>query len=235
MSEHEHEQQVEVNKIEEEPAHELYANLVGLSSASFAVAGPTTTATKSQTCKYDDDKLNPSSGQISYSNTSNTGSYIIPDVPVREANPPMTSTSAPQSQFGKFYQNALSNPAHLSKLSLDKSNRGFQLLTKMRWREHEGGLGRNRQGTLMPVKTCLKHDMKGIGSRSKSGKKIHAKVTHVLHKADKNDVEKGQQNVSRSEKRRIAIREKHQEDQLESKRARMMINSDLPEEYYKYL
>eukprot|EP01083_Nonionella_stella_P044572 119994_1 len=105
----------------------------------------------------------------------------------------------------------------------------------MGWREHEGGLGRNRQGTLMPVKTCLKQDKNGLGSRSKSGKTIHAKVTHDLRKADKNDVEKGQQNISRSDKRRIAIREKYQEDQLESKRARMMINSDLPEEYYKYL
>jgi len=234
MSEQEHQVKAKVNKIEEEPAHELYANLVGLSSASFASAGRT--AAKSQTCKYDED--NPiHSGQISYSNTSNIGSNIIPDthMPERVAKPPMESTSAPQSQFGKFYQSALSNPAYLSKLSLDKSNRGFQLLTKMGWRENEGGLGRNRQGTLMPVKTCLKHDKKGIGSRSRSGKAIEAKVTHVLHRTNKNDVDKGQKNISRSEKRRIAILEKHQEDKLESKRARMMINSDLPEEYYKYL
>lgn len=233
MSEQEH----KVNKIEEEPAHELYANLVGLSSASFVNATATSSKSKSQAYEYNEDN---NLGQISYSYTSTSGSCIIPDVPPVEKSPTITSStqSRCRSQFGKFYQSALSNPAHLSKLSLDKSNRGFQLLTKMGWRESEGGLGRTRQGTLMPVKTCLKQDKKGIGSRcrSRSGKKANeAKVTHVFHKADANDVVKYDGNIpSRSERRRISKLEK-QEDQLKSKRARMMINSDLPEEYYRYL
>jgi hypothetical protein len=52
----------------------------------------------------------------------------------------------------------------LSLLALTSSNcRGFKLLTKMGWKEEEGGLGKRRQGPLIPVRPHGNHKQRGLG------------------------------------------------------------------------
>jgi G-patch domain len=60
--------------------------------------------------------------------------------------------------------------------AISKSNRGYQMLKKLGWTE-ERGLGKNRNGMLGPLKTQLKNNRKGLGTR---GGRSQARVTHFL-------------------------------------------------------
>lgn len=57
--------------------------------------------------------------------------------------------------------------------SIPQSNKGFQLMIKRGWNP-ENGLGPSEQGTLQPIKTVLKRDRQGLGSRGKQ----KPRVTH---------------------------------------------------------
>mmetsp|Transcript_54477 Transcript_54477/g.162795 ORF Transcript_54477/g.162795 Transcript_54477/m.162795 type:complete len:86 (+) Transcript_54477:387-644(+) len=49
------------------------------------------------------------------------------------------------------------------------------MLSQMDWKEEDGGIGRHRQGSMVPVKVRLKMDKKGLGMNHASG---DARVTH---------------------------------------------------------
>jgi len=121
--------------IEDEPAHEFYANLLGMNPSK---------------------KCSPDSQSLPMSAVDSAN--VIPPDSEKSGNPNNSTTA-----FGKAYRSALVEGKELSKLSLDGSNKGHQMLSKMGWKESEGGLGRKRQGTMVPVKTMLKIDKKRSG------------------------------------------------------------------------
>lgn len=79
-------------------------------------------------------------------------------------------------------------PPRLSPILIPPSNPGYQILTRMGWRDPEfyetprdpsgdsdsyvGGLGRNGQGRRLPIPTVLKRDRSGIGCDNKSRPRI---------------------------------------------------------------
>ena len=138
--------------IEEEPANEFYANLfqhkrsknrsLEEDNATIATVAITTTLNHSQT------------RAASSAADGTTASYISPEEP---------NIKTKVSDFGQVYQRAFHNPPTLSKISINAANKGHLLLTKMGWKEHEGGLGKCRQGTLTPIRSVWKRDYKGLG------------------------------------------------------------------------
>ena len=86
------------------------------------------------------------------------------------------------------------------------------MLKQMGWRESEGGLGKERQGNLTPVKIFLKRDKKGIGS----GERLMAKVTHTSSRSSgAGTADRGQINKETKAARRLEA----QKDQERNKRA----------------
>ena len=244
--------------IEDEPSHEIYANLIGKkvtdiitqpSSTSLlcnntsssegrghrqAVAAVPAALPLSPTVipnKYDDDSDNND-------NIDNNDSHPT-NKKLRNSNSPENDDSNHKTNV-QVYKRAFSsnyNAPTLSQLSLNHKNKGFQLLTKMGFHEKEGGLGRHRQGRLTPMKTILKFDRRGLGS----GKKKEAKVTHRLGddnngKKNNGGVNKKQQNLhlTKSERKRLAKLERNKE-QMKAKKARMMISSVLDDKYGVFL
>lgn len=127
-----------------------------------------------------------------------------------------------QSSFSNVYQRAISdpNPTLCSEISLDKSNKGFAMLSRMGWKEENGGLGKRRQGTMTPVKTMLKSDRKGLGSGNANEWKIsHRSRINVRDKALAN----GSRKRSAQE---LAAKEKSR-----TKMARMLLRTDVSEEF----
>lgn len=106
------------------------------------------------------------------------------------------------------------------------------MLTKMGFNEKDGGLGKHRQGQMVPVKTILKLDRKGLGS----GRRKIAKVTHKF----KNGADCGDNNnnnerkLTKSERKRLAKLERDKE-QMKAKKARMIISSELDDKYGVFL
>ena len=66
------------------------------------------------------------------------------------------------SDFSQAYRKALSSSQNLSSLSLNASNKGYQILSSMGWKDRDGGLGRKRQGSLAPIKKQLKRGKEGL-------------------------------------------------------------------------
>lgn len=217
--------------IEEEPSHELYANLIG-KNADNIIREPLSNLKRAR-----------GTNQVPQASSLST---IIPEENDDEAETSMSSSSTvtgrhsakPQETRRKehsktnVYKKALSpnyNAPPLSQLSLDKKNKGFQMLARMGFREKDGGLGKDRQGTLTPMKTVLKLDRRGLGS----GKRLVPKVTHKLN----NDSLEGdgvKRKLSKAERKRLAKNESDRE-QLKAKKARMMIRSDLDDKYGVFL
>lgn len=123
--------------------------------------------------------------------------------------------------FGRAY--AKSKEIPISSLLLDPSNKGFKLLQKMGWNESEGGLGRNRQGSLVPVTTVLKDNKKGLGA----GKRKKARITHPTRK--KTDDLGGVKETKAQRKRRRKAEQDR--ESREAKRIRMMLRTDVADEY----
>jgi hypothetical protein len=182
--------------IEDESPHEFYANLLGIKP-----------------------KPTPSS----------PGDNRRPTIRTQPSLPIVPPEEAPQKEsrydaFNRTYRRAVSDPPKLSALSLDQSNKGFKLLSRLGWNEDEGGLGKQRQGTLTPFKTCLKNDRYGIGA----GKKKVARVTHRPHQPAQAVTPK----LSKAQRRRRRKAEREQE-QRRDKRARMLLRTDVSDEYEK--
>lgn len=110
----------------------------------------------------------------------------------------------------------------MSSLRLDKSNKGFEMLSKMGWKESEGGLGRDRQGPMLPIKTVFKSDKKGLGV----GKPKPARVTHSQAPA-KDDTPKQETKAERKRRQRS----EREREECRNKKIRMMLRTDISDEY----
>lgn len=220
--------------IEDEPSHEIYASLIG-KNASTILGEPLSSSNKT--------RRNHSLLQQKALPLSSATAAIIPLSNDEEEsyNTPSQSSASSRTkrkknpQPAEIYKRAFSptyNAPTLSQLSLDKKNRGFQMLTKMGFNEKDGGLGKHRQGQMVPVKTILKLDRKGLGS----GRRKIAKVTHKF----KNGADCGDNNnnngrkLTKSERKRLAKLERDKE-QMKAKRARMIISSELDDKYGVFL
>lgn len=210
--------------IEDEPSHEIYANLIGKSFASIITPHPSTALMQRSQDNY---------------------TSVIPPTDCESSTAPFSSTAARMEQIKEgtndsgYNQNSIadvyrrafssaSSPA-LSQISLSKKNKGYQLLTKMGFEEKDGGLGKNRQGQVTPMKTMLKLDRRGLGS----GKRLIPRVTHrrrYRHHNLKSTIEKETKGT-----RRRRLKDEAEKERMKQKRARLMMNSDLPEEYGVYL
>ena len=239
--------------IEEEPSHEIYLSLFPksqrerMSSAysSFRFTQQQSVLSIESSCTINDPE-----------------NSIIHKIPIHETvrkNDSKDDTDKNKMNNNpiipkhiKIYQQAFASPPKLSALSLDKSNKGYQLLSNLGWKENEGGLGRNRQGSLEPIQTQYKTNKRGIGS----GEKLPWKVTHQFNPSNQHQkLNNGlSQNVNHSTKqsqrdtttqKNIQQRkkmsnsgrdsQKYKKEEMDSKRARFLINSDLPSEYEAYL
>lgn len=242
--------------IEEEPSHEIYANLIGKDPSKITSTTtkechrhdscsslPYTAAAAAHICKSQSTIIPPDAQITSRSNTSESteakgedqnGTRNLYDVNVTTRNIHTNNNS-----FASVYKRALDSmgTSPLSQLSLDKKNKGFQLLTKMGFREIDGGLGKLRQGKLSPIKTALKVDKRGLGS----GKQLVQRVTHSQYVASVKQTGKVAQNAEHSfvkeskGQRKQRLKNEVQKEQIQSKRARMLINSDLTEDYGVFL
>ena len=218
--------------VEDEPSHEIYANLTGLKNASrFRPRQQQNKQEQHQDHTYQQDD------RAVYNNLHSSRTMI----PVEKSDQNELSGSAPIS----IYRKRLAEGCTISKLSIDQTNKGFQMLKRMGWKESEGGLGKKRQGKLTPVKTILKRDKRGLGSR----KAPSAKVTHTTTRTTTNasasatDGGHGRNTNGRYEEprqetkaqRRHRVIMEAEKDKWRDKRARLLIASDLPEELLAYL
>lgn len=121
--------------------------------------------------------------------------------------------------LNNVYQRAMENPKKLSSLSLDASNKGFKLLHKMGWKETDGGLGKQRQGTLTPIKTVIKNDKCGLGRKRQEKQVTHQQETSVEQPKE----------TKAQRKRRKKM--EHEKEQHRQKRARMLLRTDVSDEY----
>jgi hypothetical protein len=179
--------------VEDESPQEFYASLIGNKPRAVNTS-----------------KTAPSSkNQSQYSST-------LPVVASEEA-----SVSVADAEFNIIYKRAISDPPQLSSLSLGPSNKGFKLLTSMGWKEHEGGLGKRRQGNLTPVKTQIENDKRGLGR----GRKMEERVTHHPH--EKASVRVRETKTQRKRRRKAET----EKEQRSEKRVRMLLRTDVSDEY----
>jgi len=204
--------------VEDEPSHEIYANLIGLKNPN-----------KFRPQQEHQAHIQNSDGGIHANETGDCASGNL--IPADTSNQPELRSKV------SIYRKRLAEGCSLSKLSIQSTNKGFQMLKQMGWKESEGGLGKERQGTLTPVKTFLKRDKKGIGS----GEPLMAKVTHGKNTSSSGAGAAGRGQIdqpSRQETkaaRRLRMKMEALKDQEREKRARLLITSDLPDEYFAYL
>jgi hypothetical protein len=183
------------NIIEEIPSHELYANLVGIPNSYTEVVSQSFQAIKDSPA---------------------VGINLIPPPPPSNV---LAKEEHNHSEFGKVYKRASEGFIEPSKLTLNSSNKGYQMLEKMGWKESEGGLGKERQGRLIPLTPSLKLDQKGLGC---SKTIILPKKKTYIQPPPPPPCQK-------------RIRQRMQEEAQEMKRIRVMLRSDLSDEYLSYL
>lgn len=111
----------------------------------------------------------------------------------------------------------------LSSLALTSSNcKGFKLLTQMGWKEEDGGLGKHRQGTLVPVRPNGNQEQRGLGFAAKHGRRsgkpnVGATLATVVK-------------TTRAQRRRQRQQQADAEAE-KMKQARMMLRTDVSDEY----
>lgn len=192
---------IDINKstmIDQIPSHELYASLLGIQLRSTFFNN----AVELPIC------------------CPNANVHVIPI----EAR---TKTTTSFDLFSQAYYKAITTttmaPQH-SRLKLDKSNKGFQLLRTMGWKEREGGLGRQRQGNLEPIKTVLKQNKRGLGADPRTD----AKITHSAQQLASSLFVKRKE--SKGLRRRRRRREREQE-WTKVKDIQFMLRTDVSEQY----
>jgi len=140
------------------------------------------------------------------------------------------------SDFAKAYNQAILSdptpqsistlhPSSSSSIQLNHSNKGFQLLTRLGWKEKEGGLGKNRQGVMKPVEAKLKVDRRGLGSTPVRSKKKSAAFP------SSNQQKQQQSQPESKSKRRQRAKEKEDHEQRREKKIRMLLRSDISCEF----
>jgi len=197
--------------IEEEPVHEFYANLF----------------TETKTIKSDVSlSLTPHDNLKSRIQFSPVQHPLVSSTTRRnnhDSSGVSNDTIVRESEFSRVYRMTLSSPPKLSSLSLNVSNKGYQILSSMGWKESEGGLGRKRQGSLAPIKTQLRKGKHGLGS----GKNSVARVTHFQ---SPKTIDTSAAHETRKNRRK-RVKEEAEIERRREKRARIMINSNLPTLY----
>jgi len=190
-------QQILPTTIEEEPAHEFYANL--FEDKKIVATNPVSSLS------------NRNSLQFSTSSSLIQRPLVSATIQDDCHDSSEVGNVVKESDFSRAYRKALSSSQNLSSLSLNASNKGYQILSSMGWKERDGGLGRKRQGSLAPIKTQLK--------------RFAARVTHI--QTSKALVTK--------KHRRKRVKEEAEIERKRENRARIIINSNLPTKYDEIL
>ena len=205
------------NIIEEIPSHELYANIVGIPRSSYIETIP------NNSCwDYSERVLSHSSFE------KESRINLVPPPPI------VVVPVECKSEFGKVYQRASEGFIEPSKLSLNSSNKGFQMLEKMGWKESEGGLGKQRQGRMIPLQPSLKLDQKGLGCCSTKKKKKYKSFLGNGN-GDSSLIETSIQLPPPAAACQKKLRQQVQDESQARKRIRVMLRSDLGDEYLAYL
>ena len=241
--------------VEDIPAHDIYAEIVGIrkrptlgrtteticqaphpgrgSRPSAAVAATTAfivVEDENDDGEDEKDKNNSTSTSQSATALPLSSSSTLPSTTAA------TSRAATHGSRSRRTMSLLENLRQSEKIQkdstnlvLDPSNRGFKMLQRMGWQEKDGGLGRQRQGSMQPVKTILKADKKGLGA----GRKKRARVTHPASKTSgMNRYEKNDRNAGESKAQRKQRRAEHRARQVRmAKKTRMLLRTNVSEEY----
>ena len=129
----------------------------------------------------------------------------------------------PKTAFGQTYTK--SQQMKLSSLLLGPSNKGFKLLLKMGWREEDGGLGKRRQGTLLPIKTVHKKGKLGLGASNR-------KEPRITHKSMSKEGVVQDRKMTKAERKKTK-RLEHEKSGQEMRKIRMMLRTDISDEHEK--
>lgn len=193
--------------VEEEPSHEIYSSLFeGTASqlSSKQAASPTLLLqNESNLATISDDHQLPKNVILPDNSTSNKN----PLLKVYNNNVVIPPTDGPMA-------------TRSANLSIDSSNKGYQMLSKMGWNEKDGGLGRRRQGRMNPVTSVLKKDKAGLGSPPPSMKK-----NTTVHK----QLKMNKKSMETKAMRRRRKKEEIEKQKKKEKQVRIMLRSDIPD------
>mmetsp|Transcript_3678 Transcript_3678/g.5405 ORF Transcript_3678/g.5405 Transcript_3678/m.5405 type:complete len:238 (-) Transcript_3678:23-736(-) len=202
--------------IEDEQPHEFYADLVMLNNRTQRT-----------------NQIMPSSSSLlSNSVEANSNANVIQENEKEkdqnsDGSTPKSS-SPTQSEFAKVFQRAVTNPPQFSKLLLDRANRGYQMLQNMGWKEKDGGLGRHRQGTLVPIpRTKVKNNQTGLGRKRK---RMPRKNSTERNNETSNQTTVSRKSSTAKTKAEKKLHPQHQEAQ-QMKRIRMLLRTDVTDQY----
>lgn len=157
-------QQQKPAMIEEEPAHELYARLCGVLPASKSSLR--SLDRRYQTPEYVPPSITATAMNITgEAEDGDDGNIYVTTHAFQKAMLFASIVHGPEDGVKKKKRKhqAASAP-NTSQLVIDTSNRGYRLLSRMGFKEEEGGLGKWRQGRLEPILPKVKLDRRGVGS-----------------------------------------------------------------------
>lgn len=207
--------------IEDEPASDFYASLVGVN--------PSAVSRKRRRVLPPTSKTGVAAPSVEDSTTSS--SHVV-DAKKGEIQRNGHDTRATKSEMAHALHRAFANPTEQTSLSLDKSNKGYALLSAMGWSEDSGGLGKSRQGQMVPVKTTLKMDQRGLGSGT--GRRgithKHDDIEAAAGRKCGNNNGAGPSGETKAQRKKRKKKET-QKAARDDKRVRMMLRSDIPPEY----
>ena len=230
--------------IEDEPASDFYASLVGVKTSPGSRKRrrilPLPQQPNSKHGPSDNTHLNHNRSEIPAASLPIVDAEVD-DTKTSECSDDQKSPGpALKSEMGNSLHRAFANPpTNQTSLSLDKSNKGYAMLSAMGWSEESGGLGRSRQGDMLPVKTTLKMDKRGLGLRLRGKRSAQGTAeARITHRHDDIEAAAGRDNNSGSTlrgetKAERKKRKKQEADKAsrEDRRVRMMLRSDIPPEY----
>ena len=207
--------------IEDEPASDFYASLVGVN--------PSAASRKRRRILPPPNKSDNTAPLLEADSTTSSSHIVDAKKGEIQRNGDDTDTRASKSEMAQTLHRAFANPTKQTSLSLDNSNKGYALLSAMGWSEDSGGLGKSRQGEMVPVKTTLKMDKRGLGSVA--GKRgithKHDDIEAAAGRRCGNTTGGGETKAQRKKRKKREAQKAVRDD----KRVRMMLRSDIPPEY----
>ena len=203
--------------VEDEPSHEIYANLIG--HKPLKVSLPTRNALETQI--VDRSQLY-SSAIIPIDDDCDNQNINCAKEFYSIYRKRLAESEAKTKATGEVTVEPRNRAAH-SKICLDRSNKGYRMLARMGWKENEGGLGKARQGILEPI-NAMKH------SRMTDQTRIRRTRNRKDTTRAGSSITNARMQETKAERRKRIKQETHMEKARE-KRARLLISSDLPLEY----
>lgn len=204
--------------VEDEPSHEIYANLIG--HKPLKVSLPTRNALETEI--VDRSQLY-SSAIIPIDDDDDSDNQNIKNC-AKEFHSiyrkRLAESEAKAKATGEVTVEPRNRAAH-SKICLDRSNKGYRMLARMKC--NEGGLGKARQGILEPI-NAMKH------SRMMDQTRIRRKRNRKDTTRAGSSITNARMQETKAERRKRIKQETHMKKARE-KRARLLISSDLPLEY----